>query len=104
LEVLEVLEENVTDENDLHSAKHLTPKTSTDEGIIISTKPVPINARFSIHDNIDPDSLRTEESDPHKEKHSLLKTSTDERIIISSNQFDKMFESQFEIISILIQI
>jgi hypothetical protein len=31
---------NVTEESDLHPEKHLSPKTSTDEGRMMSTKPV----------------------------------------------------------------
>jgi hypothetical protein len=32
---------NRSDESELHQGKHLSHKTSTDEGTIISTKPVP---------------------------------------------------------------
>jgi hypothetical protein len=35
---------NVTEENDLHAEKDFTFKTSTDAGIVISTKPVPRKA------------------------------------------------------------
>jgi hypothetical protein len=31
---------NVTDENDSHQEKHSSPKTSTDEGTMISIKPI----------------------------------------------------------------
>jgi hypothetical protein len=44
---------------------------------MISTKPVPSNARHPICNNFDPDSNVTEESNPHFEKHLSLKTSTD---------------------------
>jgi hypothetical protein len=56
---------NVIEENDLQSQKHLTPKNSTDEGIMISTKPVLVSASVLIRDNRDPDSNVTEESDLH---------------------------------------
>jgi hypothetical protein len=38
-------------------------KNSTDEGRMISIKPVPRNAFFPIRDNLGPDSNGTEESD-----------------------------------------
>jgi hypothetical protein len=53
------------------------PKISTDEGRMISTKPVPLNAPFSIRDNIDSDSKIIEESDLQPEKqlsHTLTGT------------------------------
>jgi hypothetical protein len=50
--------------------KHPSFKTSTDEGRMISTKPVVKKASFLIRDNLDPDSNVTEESDPHLEKHA----------------------------------
>jgi hypothetical protein len=75
---------NVTEESDLHSEQHLSHKTSTDEGTIISTKPVSMNAFFSIRDNIDTDSNQTEESDPHSRTRRPSKTSTDAGIIIST--------------------
>jgi hypothetical protein len=56
---------NVTEESDLQSQKHLSPKTSTDAGRMISIKPVPWNTFLSIRDNLDPDSNLTEESDLH---------------------------------------
>jgi hypothetical protein len=43
----------------------LSPNNSAAEGIMISTKPVSLNAYFSIRDNFDPDSNVTEESDWH---------------------------------------
>jgi hypothetical protein len=68
---------NLREESDLHKEKHSSPKTSTDAGTMISTKPVPLNALISIRDNLDPDSNLTEESDLHSQKHSTPKTSTD---------------------------
>jgi hypothetical protein len=56
---------NVTEESNLQSKKHDSPKTSTDAGRMISTKPVLLNADFSIWDNLDSDSNVTEESDLH---------------------------------------
>jgi hypothetical protein len=55
---------NVTKESEMQSEKHLSSKTSTDEGRMISTKPVPQNAHFAIRDNLDRDSNVTEEIDP----------------------------------------
>jgi hypothetical protein len=60
---------NVTEESDLHPEKHLTPKTSTDEGRMILTKPVPRNTSVSIRSNFDPDSNVTEESDRQSDQH-----------------------------------
>jgi hypothetical protein len=54
---------NATEESDLQSQQHPSPKISTDEGRMISIKPVLKNAVFSIRDNLDPDSNVTEESD-----------------------------------------
>jgi hypothetical protein len=56
---------NVTEESDWQSEKQLSPNTSTDEGTMISIKPVLMNASFSICDNLDPDSNLTEKSDLH---------------------------------------
>jgi hypothetical protein len=67
---------NTTKESDLHSEKHSQSKTSTDAGIMTSTKPVPENALLPMFDNLDPDSNITENSDLHSEKHSEPKTST----------------------------
>jgi hypothetical protein len=39
---------NITEKSDLHSEKQLSPKTSTDAGTIISTKPVLANIVWSI--------------------------------------------------------
>jgi hypothetical protein len=50
---------------------------------MISIKPAPKNAYFSIRDNLDSDSNLTEKNDRHKEKQLSLKTSTDERLMIS---------------------
>jgi hypothetical protein len=58
----------VTEESDLHPAKHPSFKTSTDAGIMISIKPLPLNPNLSIRDNLEPDSNVTEESDLHSEK------------------------------------
>jgi hypothetical protein len=74
---------NLTEESETYSEKHLSPKTSTDEGIMISNKPVLLNAPFSIRDSFDPDSNLTEESDLHSEKHLSPKTSTNAGIMIS---------------------
>jgi hypothetical protein len=57
---------NMTEEGNFHCEKHLSPKNSTDAGIMISTKQVPRNASFSIRDNLDHDSNVTEESDLHQ--------------------------------------
>jgi hypothetical protein len=72
------LDSNVTGESDLQSEKRPSHNTPTDEGIMISTKPVRLKISFSIHDNIDPDSNVTEENDRHKEKRPSPKTPTDE--------------------------
>jgi hypothetical protein len=61
----------------LHFKKHFSLNTSTDEGITISSNPVPANAPFSIRDNFDSDSIVTDESNPHSKKHSSPKISTD---------------------------
>jgi sucrose-6-phosphate hydrolase SacC (GH32 family) len=74
----------VTEESYLHQAKFISPKTATDEGRIISTKPVLKNANFSIRDNFDPDSIITDESNLHSQQHISHKTSTDAGIIIST--------------------
>jgi hypothetical protein len=68
----------------VQSEKHFSPTTSTDEGIMILTKPVFLNASFSIRDNFDPVSNVTDESDPHQEKQFSPKSSTDEGRIIST--------------------
>jgi hypothetical protein len=60
---------NLTEESDLHSEKHFSLKTSTDEAPMISIKRLLWNASFSIRDNLDPDSNVTEESDLHAEKY-----------------------------------
>jgi hypothetical protein len=52
----------------LDQEKHPLPKTSTDKGRTISTKPAIENAPFSIHDNLNLHSNVTEESDSHSEK------------------------------------
>jgi hypothetical protein len=44
--------------------------TSTNEGIMILTKPVLKNALSSIRNNLDPDSNIIDESDAHQAKHS----------------------------------
>jgi hypothetical protein len=75
---------NVIEESDLHSEKHISPKTSTDAGRMISTKPVLENARDAIRDNFEMDSNPTEESDSYKEKHSSLKNSTQTGILTNS--------------------
>jgi hypothetical protein len=51
---------------------------------MISIKPVPLNACFSMSDNLDPDAYGTEESDLRAEKHHPLKTSTDAGGVIST--------------------
>jgi hypothetical protein len=65
---------NVTQESELQSEKHPSPKTSTDAGRMISNKPVPLNANASIRDNLDPDSNPTDESDLHSKKQFPAKT------------------------------
>jgi hypothetical protein len=54
---------NITEESDPQPPKQFSPKTSTDEGTMISTKQVSTNANSAIRDNLDPDSNLTEESD-----------------------------------------
>jgi hypothetical protein len=56
----------IFEESDLHSVKHFSPKTSTDAGRMISTKPVLRNADSSFRDNFGPDLNVTEESDLFK--------------------------------------
>jgi hypothetical protein len=75
---------NITEESDSHSEKHSSPMTSTDEGIMISIKPVPRNASFSIRANLDPHSNVTEESDLQSQKHFQPKTAIDAGRIIST--------------------
>jgi hypothetical protein len=75
--------QHMSRKSDLQQEKHLSPKTSTDEGTIISIKPIPKNAYFSISDNFEPDSNRIVEIDLQQEKHPSPKTSTDEGTIIS---------------------
>jgi hypothetical protein len=71
--------------SDTHRRKQLSPKNSTDAGIMISINPVSENALFSIRDNFDPLSNLTSESEVHFEKQPSLKISTDAGIIISNN-------------------
>jgi hypothetical protein len=61
-----------------NSAKQVSPKTSTDEGRMISTTPVLRNAHFSIRGNLERDSNINDESDLQLEKHFSHKISTDE--------------------------
>jgi hypothetical protein len=75
---------NRSEDNDLKSEKHFSPKTSTDAGTIVSIKPVQENAHFSIRDNLDPDPNVTEESDLQEEKRHSPKTSTDAGTITST--------------------
>jgi hypothetical protein len=56
---------------------------------MILTKLVAQNARFSIRDNLDPDSNVTEDSDPHSEKQHSHKTSTNEGTMISTKLIPK---------------
>jgi hypothetical protein len=56
---------NVTEESFEHSAKQLSPKTSTDAGIAIETSPVALNASLSSRDNLDPVSNVNEERFEH---------------------------------------
>jgi hypothetical protein len=58
-------ESNLIEESDPHNEKHSSYKTLSNEGKSISTKPVRMNAHFSIRDNLDPNSNVTKESDPH---------------------------------------
>jgi hypothetical protein len=94
----------VIEESDLHPTKHPSSKTSTDEGIIISIKPVPTNAILSIRDNIDPDSNVTEESNWHPPKHPSSNTSTDEGRMISIKPVRLNANFSIVTISILIQM
>jgi hypothetical protein len=66
-----------TEKSDSHSEKHFSRKKSTDEGRMISIKPVRMNASPSIRDNLGPDSNVIEESDLQSEKHFKPKTSID---------------------------
>jgi hypothetical protein len=70
--------------SELHSAKHHSLKTLTDERRMISTRPDPKNASFSIRDNRDSDSNMIEESDSHFQKPFSPKTSTDEGRMIAA--------------------
>jgi hypothetical protein len=79
----------------LHSEKRDVPKTSTDEGIMISIKSVPQNTHFSIRENLDSDSNITEKRDPSSEKQLSLKTSTETGImILSTRRFVTAFRSK----------
>jgi hypothetical protein len=51
---------NLTEESDLQSQKHFSPKISIDEGRMISIKPDRENAFLSIRDNFEPNSNRTD--------------------------------------------
>jgi hypothetical protein len=64
---------------------HLLPMTSTDEGTMISTKPVIENTARAIRDNLDPDSNVIEESDLHSRKKHSINTSTDARPPVRDN-------------------
>jgi hypothetical protein len=70
----------VIEESELHQEKHPSPKTSTDEGSTIASKPILLNA-FSIRDNLDSDSNVTEESDLQSEKHFSPKNTTESGMI-----------------------
>jgi hypothetical protein len=83
------------EESDLHRAKHPSPGTSTDPGIMISINPVSRNACASIRDNLDPDSTIIDERNVHKAKQSSPKTSTDAGITISINPVS--WKAQFPI-------
>jgi hypothetical protein len=69
----------------IHIQKQLSPKNSTDAGIMISVNPVSENALFSIRDKFDPLSNLTSESELHFEKQPSLKISIDAGISISIN-------------------
>jgi hypothetical protein len=69
---------NLTEESLTHPQKQPPPKTSTDAGRMISTKPDLQKAPQSIRDNFDPDSNVTEERYLHSEKQDSAKTSIDE--------------------------
>jgi hypothetical protein len=60
---------NGAEESDLAQEKHLSPKISTGEGRMISTKPVSRHPSVSIGDNLDFDSNLTENSEVQTEKH-----------------------------------
>jgi hypothetical protein len=53
---------NASNESTLDSEKHSLPEALPDAERLISTKPVPGNAHFSIHDDLDPDSNAAEGS------------------------------------------
>jgi hypothetical protein len=67
---------NVREESDPHLEKQSPPKTSTDAGRVISTKPVSKSVDLSIRDNVDLDSNIADESGLHKEKQSSSKNAT----------------------------
>jgi hypothetical protein len=77
-------------------------KTSTDEGKMISIKPVLKNPSFAFRENLDPVSNGTEESDPQSEKHLKLQPILEKSQI--PNQFLKMSPFQFPLTSTHFQI
>jgi hypothetical protein len=72
----------LTEESDANSQKHFSFKTSTDEGIVISIKPVALNASIAICDNFETDSILTEESDQHSEKQFVPGNVTESEIAV----------------------
>jgi hypothetical protein len=66
---------NNLDPDSNRTEKQRSLRISTDRGIMISIKAVPLKTDFSISDNFDSDSNVTEESDLHLEKHDSLKIS-----------------------------
>jgi hypothetical protein len=67
------------------------PRLQTDEGRMISTKPVRMNEEPSIRDNLNPDSNVTEQSDRHSEKHLKPKTSTEPRKITNFSSVPRKY-------------
>jgi hypothetical protein len=59
------LDSEVTEESDMQRQKHAIPKTSTDAGILSSSKPVAPNVPGSVRDNVNIVSNATEGSDLH---------------------------------------
>jgi hypothetical protein len=65
---------NLIDGNDLHRRKHSSVKALIDEGIAMSTDPVPMNGHFSSRNNLVIDSNVTDETDLHSREQLLPKT------------------------------
>jgi hypothetical protein len=57
----------VTEESDLHSEKHSSPKTSTDAGTLTNSRPVFLNDFDSVPSNFDSFSITTDLMDSFPE-------------------------------------